>query len=58
MAIAQDPWPTAAVVDTSSGHHETLATALALVERGAHGTVRSTDPGPSALAADACPVAR
>jgi aminoglycoside phosphotransferase family enzyme/predicted kinase len=58
MALAQDPWPTAAIVDTGFGSRETLDTALALVERVAHGTTRPADPGPSALAADACPVAR
>jgi uncharacterized protein len=57
MSLAQDPWPTAAVVDTSSDADETLDKALALLERGSHGTARPADPGRSALAADACPVA-
>jgi aminoglycoside phosphotransferase family enzyme/predicted kinase len=57
MSLTQDLWPTAAVVDTSSGPDETLEVALALVEHGAHRTARPADPGRSALAADACPMA-
>jgi hypothetical protein len=34
MSLAQDPWPAAAVVDTSSDADETLDKALALLERG------------------------
>jgi aminoglycoside phosphotransferase family enzyme/predicted kinase len=36
MALAEDPWPTAVVVDTSSGPAESLVKALELVGRPAH----------------------
>jgi uncharacterized protein len=61
MELAQDPWPTAAVIDTSAGAAETLDKVLTLVQNGMQsrrGTGRPGDPGPSALAAGACPVAR